>query len=239
MNEQIKQQIFSLKALGASQETIFGQLLGQGYKVEDINAALMPPTVLAAPGAPATAGEPEDTQGRTVSILVAIGAVLIGAGIFSFVAANWDYMSSTLKMTVILGALILVNLLGWYLKEKKNSPKSGAAMYFLGNLIYGAGIFLTAQIFNIRENWPDGFMLWMLGTAAMAYVLDQYSLFYLAGAVGFIAIFGQPFSIFDDPLTLHAFALTPAFLLVLCVAVAAAVGIIIRRRVPPEQKGYF
>lgn len=240
MNEQLEKQKASLAALGLGKEAIFGQLLGQGFKVDEINEAFAPAMpAVPPPPVPGVVAQPEDTQNRTVNILVAIGAVLIGAGIFSFVAANWDGMGSALKMTVILVALLLVNGLAWYLKEQKNYPKAGVALYFLGNLIYGAGIFLTAQIFNIQAGWPDGFMMWMIGTAAMAYVLDQYSLFYLAGLAGFIAIIGQPLLLFDDPLSLHNFALTPLFLLVLCTAAAAFVGISIRRQVPPDQKGYF
>lgn len=238
MNDEIKQRIDTLTAAGLGKETIFAQLLAHGYKVEEINAAFAGPTV-PLPSQPVPPVVPEDTQNRTVSLLVSIGALLIGVGIFSFVAANWQYMDSVLKMGILILALLITNGLGWYLKEQKGYDKAGVALYFLGNLIYGAAIFLTAQIFNIQENWPDGFMLWMIGTAAMAFVLQQYSLYYLAAVVGFIAIFGQPFSIFNDPLTINNFALTPSFLLLLSTGVAAFIGISVRNRVPADQKGFF
>lgn len=219
-------------AAGASKEAIFTNLLNQGFKVADISLVISP----AAPQVPVA---PEDTEKRTVSIVVTIGAILIGAGVFSFIAANWQYMSSAFKVIIILLAILLVNVLAWYLKEKKGYDKAGSALYFLGSLLYGAGIFLIAQIFNIRENWPDGFMLWMIGVVLMAFAMEEFALFYVAGFVGVIAIIGQPFALLDDPLTLNSFALTPSFLLVLATLVAAATGYFIRKKVPAEQKGYF
>jgi len=232
MNEEIKKQIDAGLATGAAKEAIFAHLLTAGYKVEDINRAF-------APIAPLGPGAPEETEQRTVGIMVTIGAVLIGLGIFSFVAANWEYLNSTLKVVIILLAILLVNVLAWYLKEKKDLPKAGSALFILGSLIYGAGIFLIAQIFNIRENWPDGFMLWMIGVVLMAFAMEEFGLFYIAGIVGLIAIVGHPFVIFDDPLTLNSFALTPSFLLILATVVAAGTGYLIRKKISEEQKGYF
>jgi hypothetical protein len=43
-------------------------------------------------------------------------------------------------------------------------------LHAVGTICLGAGIFLAGQIFNLREHWPGGLLLWALG-AWLAYAL--------------------------------------------------------------------
>lgn len=45
----------------------------------------------------------------------------------------------------------------------------GHALVFLGTLLYGAGIWLIAQIFHLSAHWPAGLLLWSLGALAVAW----------------------------------------------------------------------
>ncbi len=38
-------------------------------------------------------------------------------------------------------------------------------------MFYGAGIWLVAQIYNIDEHYPNGFLFWALGALAMAWAM--------------------------------------------------------------------
>lgn len=219
---------------GKSQEQIYQELLKNGWSVAEIAAAFQNSSVVV----PALE-QSEDTQKKTTSIITILGAIFVGAGIFSFIAANWDGMGDFAKVSIILVSLITVNLLAWYFKERKEMPRSGGALFLLGGIIYGAGIFLVGQIFNIRLDWPDGFMLWMIGCLAMGFAINSYGQIYLGLLAGVVAIIGHPFVLIENPLSLTSFAMTPAFLLVASVAITLISGWYVRKNVPAEQKEYF
>ncbi|MFH0755364.1 MAG: DUF2157 domain-containing protein [bacterium] len=214
---------------GKTKEELYKELLSQGLTIEIIQENF---------NAINTEQEKEDTSKKTIRIIVIIATVLIGAGIFSFIAANWQGMTSLVKICIILISMLISYGAGWYLKEKLNLEKTGSALFLLGSIIYGAGIFLVAQIFNIRANWPDGFILWMIGAIAMAFAVNSYSLFYLAIPLGIIALIGHPFGIFTD-LGYNSFLLTSSFLLLISTIITFITGWIIKKRISPELKEFY
>lgn len=216
-------------AQGKPKEEIYKELLGQGCTIEIIQESF---------NSIETEQEKEDTSKKTIRIIVTIGAVLVGAGIFSFIAANWLEMTKPIKIGIILISMIVSYGAGWYLKEKSELQKTGNALILLGSIIYGAGIFLVAQMFNIRANWPDGFILWMIGTIAMAFAVESYPLFYLAIPLGIIALIGHPFGIFTS-FRYNVFLLTSSFLLLAATIITFAAGWIVRKKIPAELKEFY
>jgi hypothetical protein len=53
-------------------------------------------------------------------------------------------------------------------------PALAATFYAIGTVCVGAGIFLTAQIFNLQEHWPSGILLWAIGALAGWLILRQW-----------------------------------------------------------------
>lgn len=228
MDQKVVDYIKTNLSLGKSKEGIYKELLNQGFTIENIQASFNSIT---------SEQDKEDTQKKTIRIILTIAAILVGAGIFSFIASNWQGMTKPIKIAVILTAMLIAYFLGWYFKEKMNLLKTGEMLILLGAIIYGAGIFLVAQMFNIRANWPDGFILWMLGTIAMAFAVESFPLFYLAVPLGIIAIIGHPLGIFTS-FTYSSFLLTSSFLLITATAVTFATGWAIRRKMPEDLKGF-
>lgn len=214
---------------GKPKEEIYKELLGQGWTIEVIEGCF---------NALTAEEEKEDTSKRTIRIIVTIGAVLVGAGIFSFIAANWQEMARPVKIGVILVSMLASYSAGWYVKEKLNLSRTGEALILLGSIIYGAGIFLVAQMFHIRASWPDGFILWMIGIIAMAFAVESYLLFYLAIPLGVVAFVGHPFGIFTG-FGYNPFLLTSSFLLLAATIITFVTGWIIRKRMPPEFKEFY
>lgn len=217
-------------AQGKTKEELYKELLEQGWSIEviqenfnEINADQ----------------EKEDTSKRTIYIIVTIGAILVGVGIFSFIAANWQEMSKPVKIGVILVSMLFSYGIGWYLKEKLNLEKTSSALFLLGSIIYGAGIFLVAQIFHIRANWPDGFILWMLGVIMVAFALESFPHFYFAILLGIVAIIGYPIEILREILGRRAFLLTSSFLLLITTIITFITGLIIRKRMSSELKEFY
>lgn len=96
-----------------------------------------------------------------IRVLTAIGSLLLGFGVLSFIASNWEDMTRPLKLAVIIGFLIAFNLAGYF--NQKKYPKTAAALFYVGALIYGAGIFLVQQMFHLSVNSHFAFFLWATG----------------------------------------------------------------------------
>ncbi len=168
-----------------------------------------------------------DGKNRIVSTLLALGAVLLGAGIILFFASNWQYIHKWAKVAIVFCAVGLFHLSSCIVA--KNSPRFGAALALLGCLMYGSGVWLVAQIFHINPHFPNGLLLWLAGTLPAAFLLrdrgilvlgalllggwvlaeHQYSPFILvAGTFLYAAVFYLTYSI-NCPFSLAA-ALTGA-----------------------------
>jgi uncharacterized membrane protein len=229
-NQTIVEYIQRSLTQGKSKEEIYKELLSQGCSIDVIQDAF---------DQIVTKEEKEDTQKRTIRIIVTIGAILVGVGIFSFIAANWQEMTKIMKVLIIVIAMIASYTGGWFLREKWHYEKTGEALLLLGAIIYGAGIFLIAQMFHIRGNWPDGFILWMIGTIVMAFAAESFSLFYLAIPVGIAAIIGYPLGILKASGGYNPFLLTSSFLLLVATIVTFIAGWLMKKRIPPELKEFY
>src|SRR5437870_6605228 len=84
-----------------------------------------------------------------VLLAVALGGVLLCAGVLLFVAAHWDELSPTWRFTLVLFLVALFPIAGALTEER--FPALSTTFYAIGTVCVGAGIFLTAQIFNLQE----------------------------------------------------------------------------------------
>lgn len=230
VDQKITEYIQSSLDRGKSKEEIYKELLNQGWGIDAIQDAFSRIT---------TKEEKEDIQRRVIRIIVTIGAILVGVGIFSFIAANWQEMAKAVKISIIVIAMLASYTGGWFLREKWHYDKTGEALLLLGAIIYGAGIFLVAQMFHTRGNWPDGFILWMIGTIIMAFAIDSFPLFYLAIPLGIAAIVGHPFGILGTFSGYNPFLLTSSILLLFATIVTFIAGWFVRKRMPPDLKEFY
>ncbi|MCI0846007.1 MAG: DUF2157 domain-containing protein, partial [Chloroflexi bacterium] len=130
------------------------------------------------------------TQGRLVSILAILGAVLVGLGVVLFFASNWEGIPKPVKLAMILIAIPAVYGIGYWLRYWRGAQRVGAAVILLGCLLYGAGIHLVAQAYNVPVNDPILFLYWFLGVLPLAYLTRSQVILYLGvglflAAVGF------------------------------------------------------
>ena len=212
-------------ATGKSKEDIYKDLLAQGQTIDAINESF---SLLTAEY------KKEDSKKRITTIMAVIGAILVGAGIFSFVAANWQEIGKFYKILIILCSMLSSYYGGWILKEKYHRVKTGEALILLGSIIYGAGIFLIGQMFNVRANWPDAFILWMFGLLALGLAMNSFAILYFAIPVGFVAIVGHPFDIFSNFME-DRFLLTSSFMLLTATIITFIFGIIFYKKTVPRD----
>jgi uncharacterized membrane protein len=119
--------------------------------------------------------------GRLVTTITILGSILIGVGVILFVAANWSEIPRWGKLGIIFSSMLCSYGLGYYLRyDRESFPKAGAALILLGSIIFGAGIFLIAQIYNITVHFPNGPLMWGLGVLPLAYLLGFRTILTLA-----------------------------------------------------------
>ncbi len=122
--------------------------------------------------------------------LLYVGSILIGAGILSFIASNWEEIGKTAKFLLILAIFIGCNVAAF--RMEKNYPKTSTSIFYLGVLVFGAGIFLIEQMFHLGVSFREAFLWWSLGILPLSWVLrDKWIL--LAAAIFLF------FNITDDP----------------------------------------
>jgi len=123
-----------------------------------------------------------------IRVVVTIGAILVGLGVLSFIASNWDGISHFVKLLIIFGVFGGVNLTGYILSE--DNPRTGRSLIYLGTLVYGAGIFLIGQMYNFGGDFPTAFLLWSLGVMPMAFQLKDKYLMLFANILFGVYLFG-------------------------------------------------
>lgn len=110
------------------------------------------------------------TQGSPrylVIVLCAMGALLLGAGVITFFAANWGLIPKAVKLAILFGALGgCYGAAGFCIA--RGLEAFGQGLLLLGVLLFGANIFLIAQIYHIDAHYPNGVLVWAVGALATA-----------------------------------------------------------------------
>ena len=121
----------------------------------------------------------EQSQGSSerlrwpVLLAVALGGLLLCAGVLLFVAAHWDELSPAWRFTLVLVLVAVFPIAGAMTEER--FPALSTTFYTIGTICVGAGIFLTAQVFNLQEHWPSGILMWTIGALAAWLLLRHWT----------------------------------------------------------------
>ncbi|MEO7597460.1 MAG: DUF2157 domain-containing protein [Opitutus sp.] len=119
---------------------------------------------------------PDTSTGVSWGLIVfsSLGAVVVGLGIILLLAYNWTEIPKFGKLGLIFGTLAVAHGVGLWLRwSTPPRPEIGEAGSILGSMVFGAGIWLVAQIYNIDEHFPTGFLVWGVGTLALAWALNS------------------------------------------------------------------
>ncbi|MDP1853319.1 MAG: DUF2157 domain-containing protein [Candidatus Omnitrophota bacterium] len=116
----------------------------------------------------------EQISNKLITTISTIGALLLGIGAILFVASNWVVIPRVIKILLLLGSTFVSHYLGYIFRyQKENLPKAGAALLFLGALLFGATIFLIAQMYNINANSHTLVLIWLIGIIPLVYALKS------------------------------------------------------------------
>src|SRR5205814_8153366 len=73
---------------------------------------------------------------------------------------------------IIFGVLIGTHTTGYALSYRWKAKLVSEIVFFVGCLVYGGGIWLVADIFNLHAHYPNGLWLWALGVLPLALCLE-------------------------------------------------------------------
>ncbi|HTC88964.1 MAG TPA: DUF2157 domain-containing protein [Bryobacteraceae bacterium] len=99
-----------------------------------------------------------------ILIGVALGGVMLAAGVLLFVAAHWMNLSPMQRMALLVFAVAGSHLAAAFSADR--FPAMAVTLHAVGTAALGGAIFLAGQIFNMQEHWPTGVLLWAIGALA-------------------------------------------------------------------------
>jgi len=110
--------------------------------------------------------------GRLTVVAFGFGGLLLAAGAFLFVAAHWQDVSPWGRFAILLAMTAALHVGGAF--GARFSPSLATVLHAVGTAVFGAGIFLSGQIFNLQEQWPEALLLWAAGAAVAAWLLKDW-----------------------------------------------------------------
>ena len=117
---------------------------------------------------------------RLVTGLSILGGILIGLGVITFFASNWDEISHGVKLASLIAGMLLSYGAGYALWQRSGPTAYALAFVLLGCIIYGAGVHLIGQIYHVPVDHPNLSLFWLLGVAPLAYVTRSRAVMFLA-----------------------------------------------------------
>ncbi len=119
-------------------------------------------------------GETSEAGKKKTFLIVCsvLGALLIGLGVISLIAHNWEYLSRPLRAALSLAPLAIgIVLTGWALvKEHATQGFREATATFL-TLMVGASISLISQTYNISGELQSFILTWMMLSVPLVYLV--------------------------------------------------------------------
>ncbi|MGI6852987.1 DUF2157 domain-containing protein [Mesorhizobium sp. 1B3] len=104
------------------------------------------------------------------TILAILAAILFGAAILLFVAANWEVMPR-LARVALLFSTVFVGYVGGALLKLRGHEALGEALWLVGAGAFGGSIALVGQMYHLPGDEAGAVLTWCLGTGLAAAAL--------------------------------------------------------------------
>lgn len=117
-----------------------------------------------------------------VLVAVALGGVLVAAGLLLFVSTHWAALGPGQRFGLLL--TLVVGLHGGAAAVESRFPPLAVSLHGVGTVALGAGLFLAGQLFHLEAQWPLGLLLWTIGAGLGWALLRQWPQLALLALLG-------------------------------------------------------
>jgi uncharacterized membrane protein len=145
------------------------------------------------------------------TILAMLAALLFGAAILIFVAANWEAVPRLARV----GALYLIifgGYVGGAVLKTRDHAAIGEALWLVAAAAFGGSIALTGQMYHLSGDEASALITWGTGTALAAVALRSNPLTVAAVGIADGWLFLKGFDFYSHSGFPHAFAVMAAVL---------------------------
>lgn len=104
------------------------------------------------------------------SILAMMAALLLGAAILIFIAANWQVIPRLARVAALF-AVILAGYVGGALAKTRGHSAIGEALWIVAAAAFGGAIALVGQMYHLAGDESSAVLTWCAGTALAAAML--------------------------------------------------------------------
>ena len=133
-------------------------------------------------------GDAEANERKSLSfgsVLAVMAALLVGAAILVFVAANWEAIPRLARVGSLFAVLMAGYVGGAVLKLYDHSA-IGEAVWLVAAAAFGAAIALISQMYHLSGDETEAILTWCIGTGIAAAALRSGPLTIAAvGLAGF------------------------------------------------------
>jgi uncharacterized membrane protein len=149
------------------------------------------------------AGEPKAVGvlrlGWFVTAISIIGALVLAGGVVLLFATSWQEMPSWSRTALVFAGMLLAYGSGYALMYRFDMQRVGSSLILLGVLLYEAGLFLLAQIYNMPVDEPAPlFLLAAIGAFPLAYLFGSRIIMLLALANSTAAVLAELVTRYPD-----------------------------------------
>lgn len=124
--------------------------------------------------------------GWLITAVSVVGALVLGAGVVMLFAANWEEMPDWSRTALVFAGMFAAYAGGYALIYRYDMQRIGSALLLLGAVLFEAGLFLLAQIYNMPVESPILLLLAAIGILPLGYAFGS-RIIVLAGVANLTA----------------------------------------------------
>ncbi|MER9443921.1 DUF2157 domain-containing protein [Mesorhizobium sp. M0340] len=129
------------------------------------------------------------------SILAMMAALLFGAAILIFIAANWEVIPRLVRVAALF-AVILAGYVGGAVLKMRDHAAIGEALWIVAAAAFGGSIALIGQMYHLSGDEASALITWGAGTALAAVALRSNPLTVAAVGIADAWLFLRGFDYF-------------------------------------------
>ena len=129
---------------------------------------------------------PPLSPGVNIPVVVSIvGGLLIAAAFLAFVAAHWAELARLSRFAILAAGIVVANGFAASFARAGRTVLADLCAT-VGSIIFGAGIALVGQMYNLGGDFAGGMLLWASGALAAAALTDSRGALAVALTAGVI-----------------------------------------------------